>query len=166
MAERVEITLARALKLKNRLAGRLAKLSNDFETYNSVPAGSDQPDLKALYAERARLVVQLIELKVVINAANQPVQQTIFALAELKSLVALLGKMKTKHGKLVEGYSGTEVEYVAQFRKADVDREVRRLEAQIDRFQEQLDGFNHKTTVSIDASLLSEIESVPPSPGA
>jgi hypothetical protein len=162
MAERVEVTLARALKLKNRLAGRLAKLDNTFENYNSVPAGADRLDIKALYAERGQLVAQLIELKVAINAANQPVQRTIYELGELKSLVALLTRTSTKHGKVVEGYHGNEIEYVAQFRKADVDREVRRLEVRIDRLQEQLDAFNHRTTISLDAALLREIEATPP----
>jgi hypothetical protein len=166
MAEQVEIPLARALKLKNRLAGRLAKMDSDFETYNSVPAGSDQLDMKALYADRSRLVALLIELKVAINAANHPVQRTIFELGELKSLVALLSKTSTHHGKKVEGYHGAEVEYVAQFRKIDVNREVRRLEVQIDRLQEQLDSFNHRTTIRLDPALLNEIEATPPVPGA
>ena len=34
-----EITLAKALKVKNRLAGRLAKVQADIQAYNSVPAG-------------------------------------------------------------------------------------------------------------------------------
>ncbi len=165
MAERTEITLARALKLKNRLAGRLAKLDGDFENYNSLPAGSDRPDLKALYAERARLAGQLVELKVALNAANQPVQRTIYELGEAKSLVALLSRTSTKHGKVVEGYHGTEVDYTAQFRKADVDREIRRLEVVIDRLQEQLDAFNHRTLLAIDADVLGAIEATPPPPG-
>lgn len=165
MAERVEVTLARALKLKNRLAGRLAKLDRDFETYNSVLAGADRLDMRALYAERSKLAALLIELKVVLNATNQPVQRTIFQLGELKSLVALLTRTSTKHGTVVEGYQGTEVEYVAQFRKADVDREVRRLEVDIDRLQEQLDAFNHRTTILLDTALLNEIEATPPPPG-
>jgi len=166
MAEQVEITLARALKLKNRLAGRLAKLDRDFENYNSLPAGTDRPDLKGLYAERNQLVAQLIELKVALNAANHPVQRTIFELGEAKSLVALLSKTSTKHGKVVEGYQGTEVDYVAQFRKGDIDREVRRLEVVIDRLQEQLDAFNYRTVIGIDAALLREIEATPPPAGA
>jgi len=166
MAERVEITLARALKLKNRLAGRLAKLDSDFENYNSLPAGTDRPDLKVLYAERNTLVARLIELKVALNVANQPMQRTIFELGEAKSLVALLTKTSTKHGKVVEGYHGTEIEYTAQFRKGDVDREVRRLEVVIDRLQEQLDAFNHRTLIGIDADLLREIEATPPAAGA
>jgi hypothetical protein len=166
MSERTEISLARALKLKNRLAGRLARIDADFQNYNSVPAGTDRPDLKALYAERYRLVALLIELKVALNAANQPMQRTIFELAEAKSLVALLSKVSTKHGRIVEGYQGIEVDYVAEYRKGDIDREVRRLEVVIDRLQEQLDAFNHRTTISIDAALLREIEATPPPPGA
>jgi hypothetical protein len=166
MAERVEITLARALKLKNRLAGRLAKLDKDFESYNSVPAGTDRPDLKQVHVERNTLVAQLIELKLALNAANQTMQRTIFELGEAKSLVALLTRTSTKHGKVIEGYHGTEVDYVAQFRKGDLDREVRRLEVVIDRLQEQLDAFNHRTMIGIDATLLREIEATPPPPGA
>ena len=166
MAEQVEITLARALNLKNRLAGRLAKLDSDFENYNSLPAGTDRPDLKVLYGERNKLVARLIELKVALNATNQPMQRTIFELGEAKSLVALLSRTSTKHGKVVEGYQGTETEYTAQFRKSDVDREVRRLEVVIDRLQEQLDAFNHRTQIGIDADLLREMEATPPPPGA
>jgi hypothetical protein len=165
-SERTEISLAKALKLKNRLAGRLAKLDGDLENYNSVPAGSDQPDIKSIYAERSKMIAHLVELKVAINAANQPIQRTIFQLGELKSLVALLTKMSTKHGTIVESYHGAEIQYVAQFRKVDVDREVRRLEVEIDRIQDQLDTFNHNTLIGIDAALLSQIEATPPVAGA
>lgn len=165
MAEQVEITLARALKLKSRLAGRLAKLDSDFENYNSLPAGTDRPDLKVLYAERDKLVARIIELKVALNVVNQPMQRIIFELGEAKSLVALLARTSTKHGTVVEGYHGTEIEYTAQFRKGDIDREVRRLEVVIDRLQEQLDAFNHRTVIGIDADLLREIEATPPPPG-
>lgn len=42
-----EITLAKALKVKNRLAGRLAKVQIDIQTYNSVPvAQADQVFLR------------------------------------------------------------------------------------------------------------------------
>lgn len=166
MAQQVEISLARALKLKARLAGRLAKLDSDFENYNSLPAGTDRPDLKVLYVERNALVARIVELKVALNAVNQSMQRTIFELGEAKSLVALLSRTSTKHGKVVEGYQGTETEYTAQFRKGDVDREVRRLEGVIDRLQEQLDAFNHRAQIGIDVDLLREMEATPPPPGA
>ena len=34
-----EITLGKALKIKNRLAGRLAKVQADIQAFNSVPEG-------------------------------------------------------------------------------------------------------------------------------
>ena len=34
-----EITLAKALEIKNRLAGRLAKVQADIQVFNSVPQG-------------------------------------------------------------------------------------------------------------------------------
>lgn len=165
MAEEATLTLAKALKLKNRLAGRLAKVDSDLENYNSVLAGSDQPDIRAIYEGRRALVAQLIELKVAINAANQPIQRTIFRLGELKSEIALLGKLSTKHGTVVEGYAGVQTQYVAHFRKADVDRRVRELEVEVDRLQEELDAFNYRTTISLDAGLLRSVEAVPPVSG-
>ena len=44
-----EITLAKALKIKNRLTGRLAKVQTDIQAYNSVLAGqADQANVLAL----------------------------------------------------------------------------------------------------------------------
>ena len=34
-----QITLAKALKIKNRLVGRLAKVQADIQAFNSVPEG-------------------------------------------------------------------------------------------------------------------------------
>ncbi|MGL6073217.1 MAG: hypothetical protein ACRC8S_03540 [Fimbriiglobus sp.] len=165
MAEQVTLTLAKALKLKNRLAGRLAKVDGDLEKYNSVLAGADQPDIQRIYEGRSLLVAQLVELKVAINAANQPAQRSIFRLGEVKSHIALLAKMSTKHGTTVEGYAGTQSQYVAHFRKADVDRIVRELEVDVDRLQEELDAFNYRTMISLDMELLRSIEAVPPVAG-
>jgi len=48
-----EITLAKALKVKNRLTGRLAKVQADIQTFNSVPAGqADQVNVPALMKTR------------------------------------------------------------------------------------------------------------------
>jgi hypothetical protein len=48
-APMAEITLAKALKVKNRLTGRLAKAQADIQAYNSVPEGqADQVNVPAL----------------------------------------------------------------------------------------------------------------------
>jgi hypothetical protein len=158
MPDTVVINLARALKLKNRLAGRVNKFDQDIKTYNSSQEGAERPDVKALYARRAEVVRQLIDLKTALNAANQSVQRTIYELAECKALIALLAGLNTRHGKVIEGYPGTEIHYVAQLRKEEVDREVHRLERETDRLQELLDDFNHRTTITVAAALLEDGE--------
>jgi hypothetical protein len=164
MADTVEITLARALKVKNRLAGQATKLNKDITTYNSVQEGSEQPDVRALYEARKVLVRHLIDLKAAISLANAPIQRTIFELAELKALVALLGGLNTFHGKEVKGYQGVPVAYVAQIRHADQAAEVRRLEAEIDRMQDQLDTFNHTTRIQVSAETLAVADGKVPRP--
>jgi hypothetical protein len=53
-----EIRLAKALKVKNRLTGRLAKVQADIQGYNSVPAGlADQVNVPALMQTRVRQAV-------------------------------------------------------------------------------------------------------------
>ena len=166
MAETATLTLAKALKLKNRMAGRIARLDEDLKNYNSVLAGSDRPDVARIYEERRALVAMLVELKTAINAANHSVQRVIYELGEFKSLTAILSGLNVKHGTVVEGYSGTQAQYVAGFKKWDVDRMVRQLETEIDRRQDQLDEFNHRTIISLDAAMIAAIEAVPPNSGA
>jgi predicted nucleic acid-binding Zn-ribbon protein len=161
MAELTQINLSRALKLKNGVVHRLSQLDTQITTYNSVIEDNQEYDVRQLYKARMVLAEQLVKLKVAINAANQPVQGLFFELAECKAQVAMLGKVNTKHGPSVEGFTGARTNYVAQFRKPDIDREVRRVEQEIDRLQDELDQFNHRTMIAVDVSLLAESE--PPS---
>jgi len=156
--EMTQISLSRALKLKNRVVHRLSQLDGLITSYNSAIEDSQEYDVRQLYKTRMLLAEQLVKLKVAINATNQPIQGLIFELAECKALVAMLGKVNTKHGPSVEGFTGAKTNYVAQFRKSDIDREVRRVEQEIDRLQDELDRFNHRTLIAVDASLLANSE--------
>lgn len=157
-----QINLSRALKLKNRVVHRLGQLDNLITRYNSAPEDNQEYDVRELYEARASLAGRLVELKAAISRANQPVQSLIFELAELKSLIAMLGRIDTKNGPVAEGYSATRVVYVAQFRRAEVDREIRRVEREIDRIQNELDQFNYRTLIAVDGSLLADEEPGPP----
>jgi hypothetical protein len=152
---RIEITLAKALKLKNRLAGRVGQLSQDMKAYNSSLEGAEVVDVLQRYAERAALVARLVELKTAITRANQPVQRAIYTLAERKALLSLLGELNTHHGTVTH-FHQPPVRYVAQLRKEQVDQERRRLEEEIDRLQEELDRFNQATVLAVDAALVAE----------
>src|SRR5262245_25765120 len=136
-----EITLAKALKIKNRLTGRLAKVQTDVQTYNSVPEGQvDQVNIPALMKTREELVGALVNLKTAINDANREAQRDIYDLAERKATAQFLAGINTRHGPQPAIYpSTTEVNYVAILKKADVDALVVRLESEIDRLQDKLD---------------------------
>ena len=151
-----EITLAKALKIKNRLAGRLAKAQVDIQAFNSVPEGqADQVNVPALVKTREELVGALVSLKTAINDANREAQRDIYDLAEKKGTVQFLAGVNTRHGPLPAVYpSTTEVNYVAALKKADVDAQVARLETDIDQLQDKLDQFNHDRKIEVDGRIL------------
>jgi hypothetical protein len=151
-----EITLAKALKVKNRLAGRLAKVQADIQAYNSVPKGqADQVNVPALMKSREELVGALVNLKTAINDANREVQRDIYLLAEKKATAQFIAGLNTRHGLQPAVYpSTTEVHYVAALKKADVDALVGQLEKEIDQLQERLDQFNHVRKIEVDGHIL------------
>jgi hypothetical protein len=150
-----EITLAKALKVKNRLAGRLAKVQADIQAYNSVPEGqADQVNVTALMRTREELVGALVGLKTAINDANREAQRDIYDLAEKKATAQFLAGVNTRHGPQPAVYPNTtEVHYVAALKKADVDALVARLENEIDQLQDRLDQFNHVHTIEVDGRI-------------
>ena len=151
-----EITLAKALKIKNRLTGRLAKVQADIQAFNSVPAGqADQVNVPALVKTREELVGALVGLKAAINEANREAQRDIYDLAEKKAAAQFLAGVNTRHGPQPAVYPNTtEVSYVAALKKADVDALVAGLEKEIDQLQDRLDQFNHAHRVEVDGRTL------------
>ena len=151
-----EITLAKALKVKNRLTGRLAKVQADIQAYNSVPEGQgDQVNVLALVQAREQLVGALVSLKAAINEANREAQRDIYLLAEKKAAAAFLAGLNTRHGPQPPVYPATiEVNYVAALKKADVDGLVAGLEKEIDQLQDKLDQFNHVHKIEVDGRIL------------
>jgi hypothetical protein len=151
-----EITLAKALKVKNRLTGRLAKVQADIQAYNSVPKGqADQVNIPALMQTREELVGALVGLKTAINEANREAQRDIYDLAEKKATAQFLAGVNTRHGPQPAVYPNTtEVHYVAALRKADVDALVAGLEKEIDQLQDRLDQFNHVHRIEVDGRTL------------
>jgi hypothetical protein len=151
-----EITLAKALKIKNRLTGRLAKVQADIQAYNSVPAGqADQVNVPALMKTREELVGALVGVKTAINDANREAQRDIYDLAEKKATAQFLAGVNTRHGPQPAVYPNTtEVSYIAALKKADVDTLVSRLEKEIDQLQDRLDQFNHAHKIEVDGRTL------------
>jgi hypothetical protein len=146
--------LAKALKLKNQLAGELAQLKDLLAKQNvrSTKQKFDYENREVLAQLRTK-IDELVKVKAAIAAANADAYGKIFRLAELKGLVTALAGLDTKTGVFHEGgqfaHPGYEVEYVAQLGKVDVDKLVAELKEEIQALQDALDEFNFTKAVSL-----------------
>jgi hypothetical protein len=138
--------LAKALKLKNKLAGEVAQLKDILTQQNSRSTKQkfDYDNQQVLGELRAK-IDELVKTTAAIGSANAEIYMHIFRLAELKGLVATLKALPTKEGLYVEslGYTqSVEVEYAAQLKKPEVNKLTQELEAEIQALQDALDEFN------------------------
>jgi DNA repair ATPase RecN len=145
--------IAKALKLKNQLAGEVAHLKDLLAKQNSrsTKQNFDYDNREVLTRLRAKLA-ELVKVKAAVAAANAEIYDQIFRLAELKGLVTTLTSLDTRAGVFHEGRgfteSACEVEYVAQIGKVDVDKLVAELNAEIQSLQDALDEFNFTRSVN------------------
>jgi hypothetical protein len=146
------ITLHAALKLKNRLAGRLVEVTENIQTSNSRLEGSEaELDPKELWETRNKLSDALVTLKTAIHRANVEggQQKRIFQIGEKKGVATLLKQLSTANGPTRERYSEETLTYVAFKKKKDVLAETRQLEREIDAIQTEIEGFNHTHKIEI-----------------
>lgn len=147
------VTIARALKEKNRVAGKLAKVRELVKAENShevkVPRSVE---VKDLYAESWRLMSRLIDIKSAVAVANAGIVAKIIALDEVKAAICYLNGLDTKEGVFEESnYNGKVVrEYQAELRQAEVLKEIDRLQKQAEDIQDSLDEYNAVTKVEVE----------------
>jgi len=145
-----QITLAKALKLKNRLAGRLTNVQGDITVFNSVLKEQvGKVDIPACVKLRDQIQESLIGLKTKIILANGEIQETLIRMGETKSKLTFLGSIPVRDGQERHGYQNTEITWVASISKADIDAERNKLEADIDAMQDKVDTYNHTHLLEI-----------------
>lgn len=151
----MDMTLAKALKHKNRVAQKIARISDDIRANNSILAVNDpEVDVQRLDGMRKELTDYLVALKTAIHRASDSVRDKIFLLAELKVSIVFYRSICTQHGKREThrfGGGGDDyVEHKAVMRKESIDRIVVELEEKIDEIQDQLEEFNVTTKIKSD----------------
>lgn len=150
-----QITLAKALKLKNRLAGRLNQTQEDIRTYNSVlKEQENKVNVNALAKRRDEIQESLVGLKTRIATANVKIQESLIRMGEYKNKLSFLDTIHVRDGEERHGYQNTSIVWVAAIKKADIDAEKLKLEAAIDRMQDEVDTYNHTTTVDVPQGYL------------
>jgi predicted nucleic acid-binding Zn-ribbon protein len=143
MSNQSGLSLSKALKLKNRLAGRLAKTNLTIAQYNcTVDGRKDEVNIKELDTQRTALVAALVDLKTSIYEANKGIYRNIILIGEKKGEIEFLSGLNTKHGTEPHGYQSQQVTYVSVIQKTDVDKRVKQLEKEIDALQDKIDEYN------------------------
>jgi hypothetical protein len=142
------MTIAQALKEKNKKAANITKLWQKISSYNSVIEGSEKPyDIEKLWGEYNLTVAELIDLKTRIHHASEPIRKDIFAMSELKSTIQNLRSLNTQSGLLRDRYGNEPTTLVAHFSTLWKDNQIELTEKEIDSIQEKLDAFNHTTQI-------------------
>jgi len=154
--------LSKMLKLKNRLAGEVAKLKGLVPTLNVVEDNRHHEyDIEIKLEEMQVRLEELALLKTVIALANAGVAGVteemasrsqwykIFLLAELRGLAEMLRSIPVKNGIFKEqiGFQGDAVEknYVSFLNQVNIDSRVKDCERRIDDIQDAVDAYNAKT---------------------
>ena len=139
------LSLSKALKVKNRLAGRYSSAVTMVKTYNCRIEGcKDEVNVREAYNQSRELSNALIMLKTAIYEANKGIYLIINQLSEKKSEIDFLRVLDTRNGS-EPTYQGATVTYVSEIQKQEVSERVKRLEKEIDDLQDQIDKYNAGT---------------------
>jgi hypothetical protein len=142
------MTIAQALKEKNKKVASIQKLWDKIQRYNSIQEGSERPYSSIELFGQVQIEVELlIDLKTKIHEASSPVRRDIFALSEMKSFVQRVRSVNTTQGIYRDRYENTASQMVAELDIKWQDAKIDELEENIEKLQEKLDQFNHTTTI-------------------
>ncbi len=147
----MSITISKALKIKNRIAGDLAKLQEVVRRENS--RRNDNPstiDVKAVLDEVITTRHRLICLKAAIAQASSPIATSLATLTEAKGYINWLTSIHAREGVEKESY-GDQVEtytWTAYLNREQLDKAIASVQRTIETTQDAIDEYNAKTPVN------------------
>lgn len=150
------ISLNKALKIKNRLAGELAKLQVLAQQNNSIR--EDQKEGKTViienvWSEMASLRASLIDIKGKIAIASANVAAKLVKMAELKAEIAFLNSLIVKEGNedFVNGYGANAsiktVKWISHISAAEKNQLIRDFQNTVESLQDEIDEYNAVTKI-------------------
>jgi hypothetical protein len=142
------MTIAQALKEKNKKIAGIQKIWEKIHRYNSVQEGAERPySTKDLYLQAENELANLVELKTRIHTASEPIRSLVFELSELKALVQRVRSVSTANGTWRERYENVTTVMNAELDILWQDAKIDEIENKIELIQEKLDKFNHTTEI-------------------
>jgi hypothetical protein len=157
----MQVTIAKALNLKNRLVGEKKRLFNLFSINNSHrETDKVNYDAKALLEQYEATVDKLIATKTAIAKANTVIYDKIYRISELKSKLAELRMVNTndkdeEQEKTVRIAGGnyesvtTVIKHVAFINEVTMDEKVKGIEKEIETLFDAVTAFNYTTMVEV-----------------
>lgn len=150
-----KVSIARALKEKNRVAGQLIAIRKIISNENSLGQNTSRSaDIGAMYEEEKKVDSKLVSIKTAIAIANVKIVNKIIELDEIKSRIAWVCKINADEGIKYENAtyhsSGYEVKYDAVLSKAFLREEEELLKKRADELQDEIDEYNAITYVEIE----------------
>jgi hypothetical protein len=153
----MNITIAKALKEKNRIAGRIAKLQGQVVKHNrykkdSVREFSSKELLMTLQVEWA----YLIDIKSKIAKANAGISDKLVQLTEAKAELSFWNSISNtgpseevvSESKYIGGtYVSVDTVMICDVSSKDVQTNINRVQKLIEDLQDEIDDYNARTKI-------------------
>ena len=149
------LKLHTALKLKNRIAGEVARLQRLIVRENSRRHdNTSKVDVGGLFNQLNNARINLAHVKGELAKANVSIYDKLAALAEAKSYMAFLDTIPTKEGeeKAALGYKGDIVSYqwAAYVNQAAIDELKVKQQTLINDLQDEIDAYNAGAAITVN----------------
>ena len=142
------MTIAQALKLKNKKVALLHTLWDRLNKNNSVLEGNRRSyDPVELLTQIETEIEALVDLKTRIHNASAPVRREIFLMSELKNKALKLKFLNTSEGPVRDKYDGTVTRRFATLPTEQIDSLTEATQQEIESLQDVLDKFNFSTQI-------------------
>jgi Mg2+ and Co2+ transporter CorA len=158
----MEMTINKALRLKNRTVEKIAKLKKAIQLNNSYREDLGNKYSSAdLYEELRTVSAFLVVLKTAIAKANVAIYMELNQIAEIKGLCAMLESLSCVEGTVENSsYSRREgdplvYQYIAGISEADVAAYVSEYKKELDNLQDSIDKYNATATIDVGELPLS-----------
>lgn len=148
-----QMSIFRALKEKNRIAGRLSLVRTRISNNNSCETTSKrQFDIEELFQESKKLEENLIAVKTEISKANAGIVDKITRLGELKAEITWLNNINTREGSYTENsYNGKVThEFTVVLSTGKIVQEIERLQKECEDLQDEIDTYNAVHTLRVE----------------
>jgi len=145
------MNIAKALKVKNRLVGEVAKLQEIVRRENSRRNdNTSKVDVAKTVETLNTTREKLIQLKAAIATASAPVSVKLANLSETKSFINWLATLPTRDGDEKVAHGTKEVEtytWKAHFTRQALDDLLGTEQKKVETLQDEVDEYNAKTQV-------------------